>query len=136
METRRALKLRVITPTLLVRDLEASLRFYVDELGFTVESTWPEDDPTFCILDHGPTHLMLGTEPFDSVEAPVMTGQLHIDVEGGVAELHERLAGRFPILWGPEVYAYGRREFSVRDPDGYRLVFSELTDDPATCDVD
>ena len=38
------------------------------------------------------------------------------------------------VEWGPEVYAYGRREFAVRDPTGAMLIFSEETDDPATCE--
>lgn len=40
------------------------------------------------------------------------------------------------LLWGPEVYHYGRREFSIRDPNGYELIFSEPTDDPPTCPPD
>ena len=80
---------------------------------------------------------MFTTRAYDGdSQAPAMTGQLHIDVEDGVEELHRRLRDRYEILWGPEVYSYGRREFSVRDPNGYRLVFSEVTDDPVTCEVD
>jgi hypothetical protein len=39
---------------------------------------------------------------------------------------------RVAIEWGPEVYDYGRREFALRDPDGYLVIFSEETDDPPT----
>jgi hypothetical protein len=34
---------------------------------------------------------------------------------------------------GAEVYSYGRREFAIRAPDGYLLIFSEETTDPPTC---
>jgi hypothetical protein len=37
-----------------------------------------------------------------------------------------------PIEWGPEVYSYGRREFAVRDPDGYLVIFTEPTDEAPT----
>jgi len=30
------------------------------------------------------------------------------------------------------VYAYGRREFAIRDPDGNLVILSEATDDPVT----
>jgi hypothetical protein len=43
--------------------------------------------------------------------------------------MHADLAGVVPIEWGPEVYFYGRREFAVRDPDGYLLIFTEPTDE-------
>lgn len=48
--------------------------------------------------------------------------------------LYHSLAGRVPVEWGPEVYWYGRREFAVRDPNGYLLIFSEETSDPPTCE--
>ena len=34
---------------------------------------------------------------------------------------------------GPEVYWYGRREFSFQDPDGYAVIISEPTSDPPDC---
>jgi hypothetical protein len=39
-----------------------------------------------------------------------------------------------PIEWDPEVYSYRRREFAVRDPNGYLLIFTETTNDPPTTD--
>jgi catechol 2,3-dioxygenase-like lactoylglutathione lyase family enzyme len=43
---------------------------------------------------------------------------------------------RAAIEWGPEVYAYHRREFAFRDPDGHVVILSEVTDDPPTCRED
>jgi hypothetical protein len=43
------------------------------------------------------------------------------------------LRGHVRVDWGPEVYWYGRREFSFRDPDGYPIIISEETADPPTC---
>jgi hypothetical protein len=37
-------------------------------------------------------------------------------------ELH----GKVQFAWGPEESALGVREFAIRDPDGYLLVFAEL----------
>ena len=121
---------KVITPTLKTTNLDRTIDFYT-ALGFVVESAWPEQNPTFCILDNGPTHLMFYTEEMQPGEgSPTLTGQLHIDLENGVQELYEKLRRDHEVLWGPEVYEYGRREFSIRDPNGYRLVFSEVTNDP------
>ena len=46
--------------------------------------------------------------------------------------LFRALDGRVGVDWGPEVYTYGRREFAIRDPDLYQIVFSEETEDEAT----
>lgn len=55
--------------------------------------------------------------------------------DDGVVERHERIEGKAEVLWGPEVYSYGMREFAIKDPNGYQLAFCEPTDDPPTCDV-
>ena len=124
------MKPKVITPALKATDLRRTIDFY-SRLGFDVESTWPEDDPTFCILDNGPTHLMFFTEDMEPGEgSPKLTGQLHIDLDDGVQQLFERLKDEHDVLWGPEVYAYGRREFSIRDPNGY-LIEIQRFEDPA-----
>ena len=129
------MKLSLLTPCLKASDLEETVRFYTELLGFRVESLWPPDEPTFVVLDHGPSldrvavSLMFYSE--DMVEnepKPGLTGQLTLDVDD-VMSLFESLRGEVKVLWGPEVYHYGRREFSIADPNGYRLVFSEPTDD-------
>ena len=66
---------------------------------------------------------------------PTMTGQLRLDMEG-VTPFYDAIRDRVQTEWGPEVYSYGRREVSILDCNGYSLIFSEATSDPATCDVD
>ena len=58
-------------------------------------------------------------------------GELYIQVTDSHA-LHDSLKTRLPIEWGPEVYSYRRREFAVRDPDGYLIIFTEPTNEPPT----
>lgn len=122
-----------MTPELEAKDLEETIRFYTERLGFDLAGAWPDDEPTLCFLDHGDVHLMFFTEGRpDERDGPALSGQLRFDVTN-VAGLHARLAGQVEVLWGPEVYDYGRREFSIRDPNGYALVFSEPTEDPPDC---
>jgi hypothetical protein len=47
--------------------------------------------------------------------------------------IHSALVDHAEIEWGPEVYWYGRREFAIRDPIGYLIIFSEAKTDAATC---
>jgi hypothetical protein len=95
-------------------------------LGFRVDTLWPESAPTLCILDRDRVHLMfdVGADWDNPGSSPTLTGQLVFDVDE-LDALHERLRDRVEVLWGPEDYDYGRREFSIRDPNGYRLVFSQ-----------
>jgi len=124
-----AVAFRGITPFLKTKDLARTIEFYVTLLGFVVDSQWPADNPTDCILDNGQVHLAFGTDPQNRYPAPGLSGQLWIDVDNVVA-LHASLVGKVPIEWGPEVYGYGRREFAIKDCNGYLLTFSAPTSDP------
>lgn len=115
------------------RDLARTVEFYTELLDFRVETLWPIEEPTFAVLDHGPSSdevsvsLMFYSEDMvDGEGEPALTGQLTLDVDDVVA-LHARLSAVVEVLWGPEAYHYGRTEFSVLDPNGYRLVFSAPT---------
>lgn len=119
-----------VTPFLATRDLLGTVEFYTRVLGFRVHVLHPPDVPTLCILERDDCEII-----FDSTlwpAAPSMTGQISFEVDD-VRELRAAVDGRAEILWGPEVYSHGRREFSCRDPNGYALVFSEPTNDPPTC---
>ena len=113
-----------ITPFLKTKDLDETIRFYVELLGFVVGSQWPADKPTDCILDNGHMHIAFGTDPHNWYREPGLSGQLWIDVDDVMA-LHAKLAGKVSMEWGPEVYGYGRREFAIKDPNGYLLAFSQ-----------
>ena len=127
-----AIRFKGVTPFLKTNDLARTIRFYVNLLGFVVDSQWPADNPTDCILDNGHVHLAFGTDPQNRYPAPALSGQLWIDVDNVLA-LHARLVGKVPLEWGPEVYGYGRREFAIKDPNGYLLAFSERTTEPPDC---
>lgn len=122
-----------LTPSLRVRDLRRSVAFYTGSLGFTVDTLWPGEEPTLAILDQGNVSVMLHTGGCDDDGPPSFTGDLRFDVSD-LGRLARSLQGRVSFEWGPEVYHYGRREFAVRDPDGYLLVFSERASDPGPDD--
>lgn len=118
---------RSLTPTLPVADLGRSLSFYRDRLGFEVDTLWPADAPTLAILDAGEhVHLMLDSD-YPGNPAPRFSGSLRFGV-ANCAEMLEAVGEEFKPEWGPEDYFYGCREFAVRDPDGYLVVFSERLD--------
>ena len=126
-----------VVPFLSTRNMAATIGFYSDILGFQLDRPEPESDPTLAFLSAGRVMLMFSSTFWKG--APSLTGQIciHLGAAGNgasrVMEIYERLSGKAQMLWGPEVYHYGRREFSCLDPNGYALVFSEETSDPVTC---
>jgi catechol 2,3-dioxygenase-like lactoylglutathione lyase family enzyme len=121
-----------VTPRLPVADLGRTVAFYTRVLGFQVSVLWPERAPTFVVLDRDSVSLGFFTP--DALRGPVMIGtaDLYLGADD-VLGLHAAFKDHVTVEWGPEVYFYGRREFAVRDPDGYLLIFTEPTDDPPTC---
>jgi catechol 2,3-dioxygenase-like lactoylglutathione lyase family enzyme len=123
-----------VVPRLPVADLSRTTRFYTEVLGFRVGLLWPADAPAFTILERDGLAVQFYS-PDGPVAEPAGHGTLNFEVSD-VRAIHEALRERVRVEWGPEVYSYGRREFAVKDPDGYLLIFTELTSDPPTCVVD
>ncbi|HJZ91813.1 MAG TPA: VOC family protein [Gemmataceae bacterium] len=128
-------RLTGVTPRLPVTDLGRTVAFYTRLLGFQVSALWPDDQPTFVILDRDAVSLGFFTPDALRGAVTIGTADLYIATED-VLSLHSDIKDVVPIEWGPEVYFYGRREFAVRDPDGYLLIFTEPTDDLPTCPED
>ena len=123
-----AVSIRSAVPTFLVDDVAATARWYADTLGFEVAGTVPDREPyVYASLQRGGAELMLlGLPGYEKPDlsalrpAGVWDAYLRLD---GVEALYQRLRGgafiRMPLRQQP----YGDREFEVRDPNGYVLVF-------------
>ena len=117
---------RRVLPCLLVSDMRRSLEFYVDRLGFVQTGYWPiESNPIRTEVRRDDVAIVLLAESIRGLgESPAFTGALCLLPES-VDQLADELRGRVPFVWGPEVTDYDTREFAIRDPDGYTLVFTE-----------
>ena len=120
-------RVKAIETRLSVADVARSVEFYGRTLGFQVATLWPVQDPVFAILAKDGLRLQIGKG-----EAPGASATLWLDVDD-VAALHAHVKAQTVIEWGPEVYAYGRREFAFKDPDANLVILSEVTSDPPTC---
>ncbi len=120
-----------VAPRLAVDDLSRTIAFYTEVLGFTIGLLWPEDSPSFALLELDEVCVQFSARSAAPGES-AGGATLSFDVSD-VRALHGALGSRVPVEWGPEVYWYGRREFAIKDPGGNLLIFSEQTDDPPTC---
>jgi len=123
-----------LTPNLLVSNVERSLAFYVDTLGFERGMTVPDASPfAFAAVTSGAVEIFFNDAAGAVKEYPGFagkpigaTGTLFIEVEG-VDALHDRLAPKVKIVMPIVTQFYGMREFAIADPDGYVITFAERT---------
>jgi catechol 2,3-dioxygenase-like lactoylglutathione lyase family enzyme len=127
-------KFNKVTPNLIVRDMEKSLRFYRDVLGFSVSQTVPDKAPfIFAWMKRGEADIFLNILQKPPEGKPdLWTGKeiggtmsLYIAMEG-VEELAKSVEGHGVKLTIPlHKEFYGMKEFAILDPDGYLLIFAE-----------
>jgi uncharacterized glyoxalase superfamily protein PhnB len=117
------MELQALTPMLRTPDLQGTIRFYTEILGFVCESA--SESWQWASLSHGPVALMLsGLNEHEGDEKPVFTGSLYFKTPD-VDALWERLRDKVRICYPIENFAYGMREFGVYDNNGYLLQFGQ-----------
>jgi uncharacterized glyoxalase superfamily protein PhnB len=125
-------QLSSLTPNLIVADVERSLAFYRDVLGFTVETTVPDASPhVFAILRSGPVEVYLNapgpaTEEYPSLKGRAIGGTLTLFIRmAGIRAAYAALKDRVTVVMPLEKKWYGVTEFALTDPDGYVVTFAE-----------
>lgn len=124
--------LRKLTPNLVVADVERSMAFYRDVLGFTVDATVPENPPhVFVSLTSGAVEIFLNAPEPAVAEYPAFRGRpiggtltLFVEVDD-VRGAHESLKDRVTIVMPLVTQWYGLTEFAFTDPDGYVITFAQ-----------
>ena len=106
-------------PIVMVADMQRSLGFYRDLLGFELLYAFPSvDDPQFASLavEGGKLGLGVGDKPVESGSTSIWL--YTDDVDEAVSDL--RGAG-VPVVAEPADQPWGERVASVADPDGYTV---------------
>lgn len=121
-----------LTPNLIVSDVDRSLAFYADVLGFTRGMTVPEQPPfVFASVTSGPVEIFLNALSTVAKESPQLGGlamgggnTMFIEVDA-IDVLHDRLKPHVHIVMPIATQWYGMREFAITDPDGYVITFAQ-----------
>ena len=128
---------RQAVPFFLVSDMEASVRYYVDGLGFAMTKRWIDDGKLrWCLLELGRAEIML-QERHESWKPDGKVGDgvsICFICEDALALYRAFTAKGIPAA-RPFV-GNGMWVTSLADPDGYRLDFESLTDVPEETQLD
>jgi uncharacterized glyoxalase superfamily protein PhnB len=125
-------KLNRVAPTFPVADINATIRWYETELGFT-SYPFPENPPyVFASVCRDDVEIMF--QRIEGYQKPDLyqrrsggVWDAYIRMEG-VKEFYEAVKDKVEIRMPLRRQGYGDWEFEVKDPNGYILVFSELID--------
>lgn len=125
-------KLNSVAPTFPVADVDATIHWYETVLGFT-SYPFPENPPhVFAIVCRDGIEIMF--QRIDGYQKPDLyqrrdggVWDAYIRMEG-VKEFYDAVKDQVEIQLPLRKQGYGDWEFEVKDPNGYILVFSELTD--------
>jgi uncharacterized glyoxalase superfamily protein PhnB len=122
------LRLRSATPGFTVNDLQRSLEFYRDILGFHAGEPWIDNGKMMGIeMKAGTVAFYLGQDDFKKGRDRVKGVGTRIYC--GTADDIDALASRIKAKGGvldhdPVTQPWGTRDFGITDPDGYKLTIA------------
>ena len=130
-------------PGIKVRDMQRSLDFYIKSLGFMTMDKLVRKNGKIAHASIGIESPVLTLSPIDSVRTPQFKKELKENKLGVGVRFHFGMTGArklddyfielkrkgIRIINEPKTEFWGERIFTVEDPDGYTLTFSEHVQD-------
>lgn len=117
------MKVTFLRPMMYTQDLDATIAFYSDVLGFTCKEK--NDDWGWASLNLDDVWIMLARpnahEPF---EKAAFTGSFYFTTDD-VEALWQKLKDKARVCYDIETFPWGMREFAIYDNNGYLLQFGQ-----------
>jgi len=124
----RSLALSSASPSFTVNDLEKSLGWYKDVLGFEVEEEWKDDGKVMGVsLKAGNVSFMIGQDDWkkgrDRKKGEGF--RLYCETKKSVDDLARRIESKGGRLDSPPTdQSWGTRTISLTDPDGFKITIA------------
>jgi uncharacterized glyoxalase superfamily protein PhnB len=119
------LRMRSVSPSFTVNDIEKSVAWYRDVMGFVEQKRWEDDGKLLGVeMLAGSVVVMLGQDDWKKGRDRVKGEGFRIYCD--TAQDVDRLAARVEASGGrvtqqPTDQPWGMRDFSVEDPDGFKI---------------
>jgi catechol 2,3-dioxygenase-like lactoylglutathione lyase family enzyme len=116
------LRLRAVMPILEVSDLERSVTWYRDILGFVVAEELREDGQLIAVqLKAGKVRFLLERETAPPAGGRGQGVHLYCATRQDVTRLAGLIQERGGVIEQAPDDSHGGRDFAILDPDGYRI---------------
>jgi len=114
-----------LAAVLQVSNIQRSLQFYRDVLGFKVGLT--EGEPTVFAIIRKDRAILFLDESREGGDVPLnQYWAAYLWVDDAIDDLAAAFEKKgATIVRGPETMPYGCRDFDVRDPDGHLIAFGQ-----------
>ena len=127
-----------ISPTLAVRNMEQTIQFYRDSLGFKMGMAFPDaDNPEYADLSRDGMVLMFIPAKNVGVGAKEKLGigvNLYMQINGDIDEYYRELKNKgIRVVVDIKDEPFGIRDFTVEDINGYRLTFNQVSKAVKAC---
>ena len=121
-----------LSPNLIVADVNRSVKFYKDVLGFTQIASVPESGTyNWAMVLRGSITIMFQTLASIKEDVPLLqlsegrsAATFYIKVKG-LDELMKSITAKMKLSVDLRTTFYNEREFAVNDPDGNVIMFAE-----------
>ena len=124
--------LKKLTPNLMVKDVNKTIQFYEETLGFAVIVTVPQNGEfNWALVKCGDVDLMLQKRESLIEEIPALKdkeigGSLTLYIEAtDIEALFNKVKDKVAVVQDLHTTFYGKKEFSIEDCNGYVLAFSQ-----------
>ena len=126
------MQIKKLTPNLIVRNVEVSLKFYRKILGLDAVITVPDQSPyVFASVSNGSVEIFFDDQKAVATEYPKLAATiaasltLYMEVDSLPAVLdHVQKAGAKISMPVTDQF-YGMKEFAFEDPDGYTITIAQ-----------
>ncbi len=147
------MSLNKLTPNLMVEDVNHTVEFYQDVLGFEfvmgvieelqeILTAYQQDRPLdYAMMKCGNVEIMFQAKRSLTRALPVLNGReiggtltLYIELMGldNISKLYDRVKENVTVLQDLHTSFYGMQEFYIEDCNGYILTFAEAAQDSGT----
>jgi uncharacterized glyoxalase superfamily protein PhnB len=123
------LRLRDVSPSFTATDLQRSIAFYRDVLGFVVGDEWRDNGALQgCEMRAGSVLFMLNQDDFAKGRdrRKGLGTRLHVSTAQDIDRLAAEIKARGGTLdQEPADMPWGERVFMISDPDGFKLTIAQ-----------